>query len=215
MNWLNTKYMIRAGGLTMLLLFPSLLSATCKTDTIIRNYKPDSLKLAIKADSIIAFHEGDSAFTIVKADTVLPYIAEPVLRTGYDRRVHRFRKNWERIIPTHSKIQYAGNMGLLSFGTGWDYGKRNQWETDLLLGFIPKYSSKKAKVTMTLKQNYMPWSINLGKRILYRAAFLRTISEYRIRQSVLGQRTGTLSERILWFFKQGAYPCFHGTTADL
>ncbi len=145
MNWLNTKYVIRAGVLTMLLLFPSLLSATCKPDTIIRNYKPDSLKLAIKADSIIAFHEGDSAFTIVKADTVLPYIAEPVLRTGYDKRVHRFRKNWERIIPTHSKIQYAGNMGLLSFGTGWDYGKRNQWETDVLLGFIPKYSSKKAK----------------------------------------------------------------------
>ena len=50
-----------------------------------------------------------------------------------------------------------------SFGTGWDYGKRNQWETDVLLGFIPKYSSKKAKVTMTLKQNYMPWSINIGK----------------------------------------------------
>ena len=44
MNWLNTKYMIRAGVLTMLLLFPSLLSATCRTDTIIRNYKPDSLK---------------------------------------------------------------------------------------------------------------------------------------------------------------------------
>ena len=44
-----------------------------------------------------------------------------------------------------------------------DYGKRNQWETDVLLGFIPKYSSKKAKVTMTLKQNYMPWSINIGK----------------------------------------------------
>lgn len=58
---------------------------------------------------------------------------------------------------------YAGNMGLLSFGTGWDYGKRNQWETDILLGFIPKYSSKKTKVTMTLKQNYMPWSINIGK----------------------------------------------------
>ena len=54
-------------------------------------------------------------------------------------------------------------MGLLSFGTGWDYGKHNQWETDLLLGFIPKYSSKKAKITMTLKQNYMPWSINIGK----------------------------------------------------
>lgn len=88
---------------------------------------------------------------------------EQTQHTRYDNRVHRFRRNWERIIPTHSKIQYAGNMGLLSFGTGWDYGKRNQWETDVLLGFIPKYSSKKAKVTMTLKQNYMPWSINIGK----------------------------------------------------
>lgn len=107
MNWLNTKYIIRTGVLTTLLLFPGLISATCKTDTIINNYKPDSLRLVIKADSIIAFHEGDSAFTIVKADTVLPYVPQPVLRTGYDRRVHRFRRNWERIIPTHSKIQYA------------------------------------------------------------------------------------------------------------
>ena len=81
----------------------------------------------------------------------------------YDKRVHRYRKHWESLIPTHTKLQFAGNMGLLSLGTGWDYGKRNQWETDVLLGFIPKYSSKKAKVTMTLKQNYMPWSINIGK----------------------------------------------------
>lgn len=60
MNWLNTKYIIRTGVLTTLLLFPGLISATCKTDTIINNYKPDSLRLVIKADSIIAFHEGDS-----------------------------------------------------------------------------------------------------------------------------------------------------------
>ena len=54
-------------------------------------------------------------------------------------------------------------MGLLSWGIGWDYGKRGQWETDLLLGFIPRYSSKHFKMTMTLKQNYIPWSIWLGK----------------------------------------------------
>ena len=45
MNWLNTKYIIRTGVLTTLLLFPGLISATCKTDTIINNYKPDSLRL--------------------------------------------------------------------------------------------------------------------------------------------------------------------------
>lgn len=79
----------------------------------------------------------------------------------YDRRVHRYRRHWEALIPTHTKIQFAGNMGLLSFGTGWDYGKRNQWETDLLLGILPKYQSDKTKITFTLKQNYIPWSLQI------------------------------------------------------
>lgn len=81
----------------------------------------------------------------------------------YDKRIHRYRGHWEKLIPTHTKVQFAGNMGLLSFDTGWDYGKKNQWETDVFLGFIPKYDSKRTKVTMTLKQNYMPWSLNLGR----------------------------------------------------
>lgn len=82
----------------------------------------------------------------------------------YDKRVHRYRTTWERMIPTHTKIQFAGDMGLLSFGTGWDYGKHNQWETDIFLGFIPKYATDKAKATFTLKQNYMPWSLHLNKK---------------------------------------------------
>jgi hypothetical protein len=215
MSWLNTNYILRAGVLSVLLLLPGLMSATCKRDTIINNYKDDSLRFIIKDDSIITFRNGESSFTIIKADSVLPATPKHTKHTRYDNRVHRFRRNWERIIPTHSKIQYAGNMGLLSFGTGWDYGKRNQWETDVLLGFIPKYSSKKAKVTMTLKQNYMPWSINIGKRILDRASCLWSLCEYRIWKSVLGERTGTLSERVLWFLKQSAFPCLYGTTPDL
>ena len=116
MNWLNIKYIGRAGLIIILLFFTCPSSATCKTDTVINTYKRDSLYFAVKADSIIAFHTGDSLFTIIKADTVLPVIPKAVKRTGYDNRVHRFRKNWERIIPTHAKIQYAGNMGLLSLG---------------------------------------------------------------------------------------------------
>lgn len=96
-----------------------------------------------------------------------PYVtaqqAPAELSSRYDKRIHRYRSRWEKLIPTHTKIQFAGNMGLLSFGTGWDYGKKNQWETDIFLGFIPQYDSKRAKATMTLKQNYMPWSRNLGK----------------------------------------------------
>lgn len=82
----------------------------------------------------------------------------------YDKRINHYRKNWERLIPTNNVLQFAGNMGMFSLGTGWDYGKRDQWETDILLGFIPKHDSPRTKITMTLKQNYIPWSIDMGKQ---------------------------------------------------
>ena len=84
---------------------------------------------------------------------------------AYDKRVHRYRKRWEALIPTQSVVQFAGNMGFLSFGVGWSYGKRNQWETNQLIGFIPKFKSSRAKVTMTIKENYIPWSVYVGKGV--------------------------------------------------
>ena len=95
---------------------------------------------------------------IVKYDTVYLQRKPDTIVTG---RVHRYRKRWEALIPTHTKIQFAGNMGLLSLGTGWDYGKRNQWETDIFLGVLPKYQSDCTKLTFTLKQNYIPWSLQI------------------------------------------------------
>ena len=60
---------------------------------------------------------------IVKHDTVYLQRKPDTIVTGrtrhsrYDRRVHRYRKHWEALIPTHTKkIQFAGNMGLLSLG---------------------------------------------------------------------------------------------------
>lgn len=81
----------------------------------------------------------------------------------YDQHIHRLRRCWVTLIPTHTKIQFAGNMGLMSFGFGWDYGKRNQWETDVLFGVLPKYQSARTKLTFTLKQNYIPWKRKVGK----------------------------------------------------
>ena len=66
--------------------------------------------------------------------------------------------------------QFAGNMGLLSFGTGWDYGRRNQWETDVFFGVLPKYDSKRTKLTFTVKQNY------LLEPAINRAVFCRTLA---------------------------------------
>lgn len=99
--------------------------------------------------------------TVYVVDTVYLSTESPV---GYEKKEQRIRNYWERLIPRYSKAQFAGSMGLISLGTGWDYGKNKQWETDLLFGFVPKYSSGKNKVTMTLKQNFIPWNVRLNDK---------------------------------------------------
>lgn len=96
------------------------------------------------------------------ADTALAACDTVVKHNRYDNRIHRYRRYWGALIPTQTVLQTCGNMGLFSFGVGWDYGKHRQWETQLLFGYIPKYDSNSAKMTMTLKQNYIPWSVPMG-----------------------------------------------------
>lgn len=81
----------------------------------------------------------------------------------HQKKIDTYHSVWDALTPRYGKIQFAGSMGLLSFGTGWDYGQRNQWETDVFVGFLPKFSTDRAKATFTLKQNYIPWNINIKK----------------------------------------------------
>lgn len=105
-------------------------------------------------------------------------------QTTYNERIERYKDKWQRLIPSYYKTQFAGGMGLVSVGTGWDYGKNNQWETDIFLGFLPKYSTDKTKLTFTLKQNFIPWEIHVNHRLsispLTCGMYLNTIfgSEY-------------------------------------
>lgn len=82
----------------------------------------------------------------------------------YQKRVNQYQEFWHSLIPTYTKFQYAGGMGLINAGLGWSYGKNKQWETDVYLGFIPRYSSDKSKITMTLKQNFIPWRKDMNER---------------------------------------------------
>ena len=81
----------------------------------------------------------------------------------YERRISRYRLAWQSLIPTQFILQNAGNMGLLSLGIGWNYGRRDQWETHLLVGRMPEYRSTRGKMTMTLKETFIPWRIDIGK----------------------------------------------------
>ena len=69
--------------------------------------------------------------------------------------------NKSKLIPNQFKLQYAGSMGLVSSGFGWNYGKNNSWETDIMVGYVPKYMTDKAKVCITIKENYIPWKMQV------------------------------------------------------
>lgn len=94
---------------------------------------------------------------------LLTFSATAHSQNRYDRRIQRYQNQWINLIPTHTKIQYAGGMGLISLGVGWDYGKNNQWETDVFFGYLPKYTTSRSKITFTLKQNFIPWKKNINK----------------------------------------------------
>ena len=81
----------------------------------------------------------------------------------YTRRMERYRSAWQSLIPKQFVLQNAGNMGLFSLGIGWNYGRRKQWETHLLVGRMPKYKSTRGKMTMTLKENFIPWRCDIGR----------------------------------------------------
>lgn len=107
---------------------------------------------------------GDDSVKYMRVDSFADrnhYMQVPAEMSKYDKRVHYYRKHWGALIPTQSILQTCGNMGIVSLGIGWDYGRRGQWETQLLVGYVPKFDSNRAKLTFTLKQNYIPWSTYL------------------------------------------------------
>ena len=79
----------------------------------------------------------------------------------YEGRLERRRRIYNALIPDFVRVQYAGSVGLINVGVGWGYGRRGQWETDVMLGYVPRYETDHRKMTLTLRQSYQPWRIPL------------------------------------------------------
>lgn len=98
----------------------------------------------------------------------------------YVKNKEKAYKRWMRLIPNQATIQYAGSIGMLSAGFGWHYGRGDHWETDLLIGFLPRYHSEAAHATYTIKERYVPWHCHLSSRWILQpltaGLFFNTIS---------------------------------------
>lgn len=103
------------------------------------------------------------------------------------------KKTSFRFVPSNYMTQFAGSIGLVSAGFGWDYGKKKRWSTDFLIGYVPKYSSERSKVTFTIRQSYTPWEIKIYEGINFHP--LRT-----------GLFVSTTAGRQFWFSSPDKYP---------
>lgn len=89
---------------------------------------------------------------------------DTISMTRHEQKVESLHRRWSSIIPSIGGFQYGGNIGMVSIHLGWDYGKNERWETLFHFGFLPKYHADRAAATLTLKENFIPWSFGLGKR---------------------------------------------------
>lgn len=110
----------------------------------------------------------------------------------YERRLQKYTSDWNKLIPRYSKLQYAGSIGIVSIGGGWNY-YRNHWETDFLFGIVPRNSDKHAMVTFTLKQNYIPFNIRLSNKFSFEPL-------------TCGVFVNTLLDRDFWNVAPDKYP---------
>ena len=176
---------------------------------------PDSLvQVASGAQSAYALQTGEdlkvadalrsggdalqAADTVQVADSLrsqkeIEQVADSLELSRYERRMKRYRSFWQSLQPSQFIMQNAGNMGLLSFGLGWNYGKRNQWETHLLFGWIPKYEGHAVRMTMTLKETYIPWNKRLGE-------------EWRLEPLTVGLYANTVFGKAFWRSQPSRYP---------
>jgi len=94
-------------------------------------------------------------------------LGDTVLVKDYVAKNRAIRNTSFNVIPSYYVFQYAGSIGLVSLGAGWDYGKKNQWSTDFLIGYVPKYDTDRAKIALTLRQTYSPWQISVKENVTY------------------------------------------------
>lgn len=92
------------------------------------------------------------------------------------QKMERRKEVWSNFIPNSAIGQFAGNIGLVEAGTGWSYGKHDRWETQFLLGYVPKFKSGENDFTLTLRETLAPWQVGKNNLKFIPGVFSLTFS---------------------------------------
>lgn len=127
----------------------------------------DSLGAIPSRHEVTVFETSVLAASLSTDSTCRDSTVERLVNERYMRRVERAHRRWMGLIPNKVMAQYAGNIGMLSIGIGWDYGRKDRWETYLIAGYLPKQESRDDYWTFTLKQMYTPWDVKMYRNFTF------------------------------------------------
>lgn len=66
-------------------------------------------------------------------------------------------------VPVAATVQYAGNMGMLSAGPGYEF-VNEKLAIDVLYGYVPKFQGTEAGHLLTLKSTYKPFKLAINEK---------------------------------------------------
>ena len=78
------------------------------------------------------------------------------------RAARRAVRPWYR--PTHLALQTGGGLGMVAAGAGYEFSK-SHLETDVLIGYVPKYYAGSMLSLASLKFLYSPFHLPVGQKL--------------------------------------------------
>ena len=100
--------------------------------------------------------------------------------------------------PTHAKIQYAGNIGLISAGVGFAFFKEKA-EADVLIGYLPKSIGGVSITTLTVTAGYYPWKVDFSKGYLFEPLYIGGYSSYAFGSDYYIELPDHYPQRYYWW----------------
>lgn len=73
-------------------------------------------------------------------------------------------RSYKWLVPDFAVAQYAGSIGFVSAGAGYELFKR-KGNLDLLIGYVPAFTGSKTLETVTLKFTFSPFETSISKKV--------------------------------------------------
>lgn len=80
-----------------------------------------------------------------------------------DREIIEEGKKNKWYMPDYIKIQYAGNIGFLSVGAGYEWWREIS-QTDILYGYVPECKGEATIHTFTIKNTFRLYQFNIKQK---------------------------------------------------